>query len=82
MLPPRKDPIPNQDSTIIINKKYPILPPLLEKWPTEYKSFINDTYFSNKTEVKHNDSKDNSYTENEDSVNKPKVKKVENKDYK
>ena len=30
MSPPRKDPIPNQGSNIIINKQYPILPTLLE----------------------------------------------------
>ena len=47
MSPPRKDPIPNQDSTRIINEKYPILPPLLEKYPTVYKIFFNDTHCTN-----------------------------------
>ena len=37
MSPPRKDPIPNQDSYIIINEQYPILPILLAKYPTGYK---------------------------------------------
>ena len=40
MSPPRKYPIPNQDSTRIVNQKDPILPPLLSKWPTGYKPFL------------------------------------------
>ena len=54
MLPPIKNPIPNQDSKSLsmsppiihriknqdsnrnINKQDPIIPPLLEKYPTEY----------------------------------------------
>ena len=39
MLPTRNNPIPNQDSTRITTQKYPILPPLLEKWNTGYKPF-------------------------------------------
>ena len=46
MPPPKKDPIPNQDSTIIINQKDPILPPLLSKCPTVYKPFIGYAQFS------------------------------------
>ena len=42
MLPPRKDPIPNQDSTRIITQKDTILPPLLEKGPTGHKPFFDD----------------------------------------
>ena len=49
ILPPRKDPIQNQDSTRIINEKYPILPPLLAKYPTGYKPIFNDTHYPNKT---------------------------------
>ena len=64
MSPPRKDPIQNKYSTIIITQKYPILTPLLENWPTLYKPFFNDTHLKNKTEEEHNDSKDNSCTEN------------------
>ena len=56
MLPPKKDPIPNQDSNIIITQQYPNLPPILEKWPTGYKPFIDDTKFSNKTEEERNNS--------------------------
>ena len=48
MSPPRKDPIPNQDSTRIITPKDPIIPPLLSKRPTGHKPFIDDTHFSNK----------------------------------
>ena len=48
MPPPKKDPIPNQDSTIIINQKDPILPPLLSKCPTVYKPFIGYAQFSKK----------------------------------
>ena len=44
MSPPRKDLIPNQDSNIIYNDVDPILPPLLEKYPTGYKPLFNDTY--------------------------------------
>ena len=50
ILPPRKDPIPNQYSTIIITQLDPILPPILSKLRTGYKPFIDDTHFSNKTE--------------------------------
>ena len=74
-MPPRKDPIPNQDSSRIINLQDPILPPLLEKWSTGYKPFIYDTHFSNKTENKQNNSTDNSRTENYESVNNLNVKK-------
>ena len=49
MSPPRKDPITNQDSTKIITQQYPILTPLLLRWPTEYKPFIDDTHFKNET---------------------------------
>ena len=41
MLPPRKGPIPNQDSKIIIDGQDPILLPLLEKYPTGYKPLFN-----------------------------------------
>ena len=58
--PPIKDSIKNQYSTIIINQKDPILPPLLAKYPIGYKPFFfNDTHFSNKTEDKNKDSTDN-----------------------
>ena len=45
MSPPIKDPIPNQHNIIIITQQDPILPPLLPKWPTKYKPFIDDTHF-------------------------------------
>ena len=60
--PPRKDPIPNQDSTRIITQQYPNLPPHLAKGPTGHKSFIDDTHFSNPTENEHTDITDNSPT--------------------
>ena len=43
MSPPKKDQIPNQDNTIIVTQKDPILPPLLAKLFTGYKSFIDYT---------------------------------------
>ena len=43
--PLRKNPIPNQDSTIIITQQDPIIPPLLANWYTGYKSFFNYTHF-------------------------------------
>ena len=62
MLPPRKYTITDKDGTRIIIQQYPILPPLLSKWPTGYKPFFNDTHVKNKTEEEHNDSTDNSLT--------------------
>ena len=81
MSPPRKYPIPNQDSTRIITHQYPTLPQLLANYPTGYKPFIDDKHFSNKTEDEHNDYTDNSRTKNEDSMNNLDVKKDEDKDY-
>ena len=56
MSPPRKYPIPNQDSTIIITQQYPIITPLLEKWHNGYKPFIDDTHFKTKQKTNKNDS--------------------------
>ena len=50
MSPPRKYPIKNQESNIIINKQDPMFPPLLEKYPTGYKPLFNDTHYPNETE--------------------------------
>ena len=47
ILLPIKDPIPNQDITRIITQKDPKLQPNLAKGPTEHKTFIYDTHFSN-----------------------------------
>ena len=58
IFPPRKDPVLNQDSNRIINEHDPILPPLLEKYPTGYKKLFNDTHYPNKTENDLNDSID------------------------
>ena len=55
MLPPRKEPIINQDSTRIITQQDPILSPFLSKWPNGYKPFSDDKKFSNETEDEHND---------------------------
>ena len=74
MSPLRKDPIPNQDNTIIITQQDPILQPLLAKWPIENKPFIDDT--NKKTGGKHKDYTYNSCTENKDSVNKWNVKSM------
>ena len=49
MYPPRKDPIPNQDSNRITNKQYPILTPLFAKHLTGYKTLFNDTHDPDKT---------------------------------
>ena len=80
MSSPRNDTIPNQDSNRIIIQQYQILPTLLSKFPTINKPFIDNTYFSNKTEYEHNYSTDNSRTENKDSVNTINVDKYEDKD--
>ena len=64
ILPPRKDPIPNQDITKIITQQDPNLPPHLSKGPTGCKTFIDDTHFSNITENEHTDTTDNSRTYN------------------
>ena len=81
MSPPRKDPITNKDSNRITTQQDPICPPLLVKWPTRYKPFIDDKKNSNKTEGEHNDSTNNSHTENKYSVNILNVKNDEEKDY-
>ena len=41
MLPPRKDPIPNQDINTLGTKKYQILPPQFAKFCPGYKSLRN-----------------------------------------
>ena len=74
--PPRKDPIPNQYSNIIINEQDPILPPILEKYRTGYKKLFNDTHDTNKTEDELNDSAGNSRTEIDDCLNKLNVKRI------
>ena len=76
MFPPGKDLIIDQNSTRIITQQDPILSPLLAKWPTGYKPFLDDTHFSNKTEDKHNYSTDNSRTKNKYSVNNMNVKRM------
>ena len=40
MSPPRKDPIPSQDSNIIITQQDTILPPFVSKCPTRYKPIL------------------------------------------
>ena len=61
MSPPRKGPITNQDSTIIINQQDPIILMFFKpRVPTGHKQFIDETHFPNKTENEHNDSTDNS----------------------
>ena len=74
MLSPRKDPITNQYSTIIITHKNLILPPLLENCNTLYKPLCNDTNFSNGIEEEHNDYTNNSRTENKDYIKNINVK--------
>ena len=63
MSPPRKGPVPNQDSTRTIKKQDLILPQILANYPTIFEPFLNDTHYSNKAEDKPNDSMDNSCTE-------------------
>ena len=74
--PPIKYSIPNQDITRNITKQDPILKPLLAKRPTEYKPFMNDEHFKNKTKDEHNDSTDDLRTDNEVFVNKLNVKRT------
>ena len=78
MLPPRKDPIPNQDINILITKKYQILSPHLAKFPPGFKSLINDANDPNSTEDDRNDSTDTSRNERKYSVNNLEV--TNNKD--
>ena len=60
MLPPRMDPIPNQDINILITKKYQSLPPHLEKYPPGFKSLLNHAHDHNSLEDDNNDSTDTS----------------------
>ena len=78
--PPRKNPISNQYSTIIINEQDPILPPLLEKNTSGYKPLFNGTHYPNETEDDFNDYTDNSHTDIDDYLNKLSVKNNEDKD--
>ena len=79
-MPQRKDPIPNQDSNIIINQQDPKLPPHLEKGTTGHKPFIDYTHFSNPIEKEHTDTTDNVGTDNEHSADKMILDKDEYKD--
>ena len=74
MLHQRKDPIPNQDSIRIINRKDPILPPLSSKYPTVCKPFFMDTHSPNETEDDLHDYTYNARTEIDDELNKLNVK--------
>ena len=58
MPPPRKDPIPNQDSNRIVTQQDSILPPILEKYPIGYKPLFNNTHYPNNTDDDLNDSTD------------------------
>ena len=62
--PPRKDPILNQDSNIITTKKIQKCHHIYKKGHIGQKAFIGNTYYSNLTENEHNNSTDNSRTEN------------------
>ena len=57
ILPPRKDPIQNQDIDMLDTEKYQILPPQLPKFRLGYRSLINDA------EKNRNDSTDTSRTD-------------------
>ena len=81
MSPPRKDPIPNQDSNRIITQQDPILPPLLQKYPTGYKPLFNNTHYPNKTDDNLNYSTDNSCTEIDGYFNKLNVNKYDEYKY-
>ena len=73
MSPLRKYPIPNQYINRLITKKYPRLPPILEKYPPGFKPLFNDTHDPNSTEDDPNNSTDNSRNEKEYSMNKLEV---------
>ena len=79
MLPPKKDPIPNQDSNIIITQQDPIIPPLLAKYPIGYKALFNYTHYPNKTDDKLNYSTDSSRTDIDDYLYKLNVNKYEDR---
>ena len=73
-LPPINYPISKKDSNRITNKQDPILPPLMEKYPTGYKPLFDDMHYPNKTKDDLNDSTDNSRTEIDHYLNKLNVK--------
>ena len=81
MSPPRKATIINQYSNRIINEEDPIIPPILEKYPTGYKPLFNDMHYSNKREDELNDYTDNSCTDIDDCFNKLHKNKDEDKYY-
>ena len=78
--PPRKYPIPNQDSTRIITQQDTNLPPHLTKVLTGRKTFIDDTRFSDPTENENTGSTDNTRTDTKYYVNKINVDKDEDND--
>ena len=65
ILPPRKDPITNQDINRLITEKYQILPPHLAKYPPGFKVLINYAPDPNSTEGDCNDSINTSRNEKE-----------------
>ena len=71
MLPPRKDPIPNQDINMLGTKTNQVLTPQLAKFLPGYKSLINEL------EDGRNYSTDTSRTDKKDSVNN--LKSIHNK---
>ena len=79
ILTPRKDPILNQYNTRIITKNIQSFHHIYKK-TSVHEPFIDVTHFSNPAENKHTDTKDNSRTYNEDSVDKINVDKYEDKD--
>ena len=65
ILPPRKDPITNQDINRLITGKYQKLLPHLATFPPGFKSLINDARDTNSTEDDINDSINTSRNEKE-----------------
>ena len=80
MSPPRKYPVPNQDINRLITQQDPSIPPIMEKYTTGYKALFNDTHEPYSTEDNHDNSRDDSRNENEDSVNKLKVNNNDDND--
>ena len=80
ILPPRKYPIQNQDSNIIIIQQDVNLPPHLSKGPTRHKPFIDYTHFSNHVESKHTYTTYNLRTDRKYYVDEINVDRDEDKD--
>ena len=82
MLPPRKDPFPNQDINTLLIGKYQSLPLHLPKFPIGYKSLRNkaDHDLHEYTDTSHIDKYDSSRTDKDKSIDNLKSMNDKNSD--